>query len=109
METKTEEEIKDMIDDDIMIIEDEKGDSKIENVEDVLNDVEIKEEEIPKRKDPTPAEMKDYFKKVDDRKKWLTLNKDGAKEFEFEDGFTCIARDQRNADRKHNNWINGKG
>ena len=28
----------------------------------------------------------------------------GAKEFEFEDGFTCIAINQKSADKKHNKW-----
>jgi len=67
---------------------------------------EIKDEIKEKRKDPTEAELKDYFNKVDEKIKSIHINK-GAKEFTFEDGFSCVARDQQNADRKHNNWKNG--
>lgn len=81
--------------------------SEMENVTDPMgNDIEFKEDS-ERRKDPTPAELKEYFKQVDERKKMININK-GAKEFTFDDGFSCISRDQVNADRKHNNWINGK-
>ena len=69
---------------------------------------EIKDEIKEKRKDPTEAELKEYFKEVDEKVKSININK-GAKEFTFNDGFSCVARDQKNADRKHNNWEkNGK-
>lgn len=55
-----------------------------------------------RRKDPTPAEMKEYFKLVKEKVKSINLSR-GAKEFTFDDGFSCIARDQKNADRKHEN------
>ena len=55
-----------------------------------------------KRKDPTEAEMLEYFKLVKEKIKSIHLTK-GAKEFLFDDGFSCIARDQKNADRKHQN------
>jgi len=70
----------------------------------MLNEKELNTEEITeKRKDPTEAELKEYFKKVDENKKNMAIKR-GAKEFTFEDGFSCIARDQKNADRKHQNW-----
>lgn len=30
---------------------------------------------------------------------------DGTKQFDYPDGFKCFARDQKNADRKHNNYL----
>lgn len=70
------------------------------------NDIEFKDDS-ERRKDPTPEELKDYFKQVDERLKAINNQKDNVKEFSFDDGFSCVARDQKNADRKHNNWKNG--
>lgn len=65
-------------------------------------------EEKPKRKvDPSETELKEYFKQVRERTKQLDI-KGGAKEFTFEDGFSCIARDEKNANRKHQNWIDNQ-
>jgi len=70
----------------------------------MLNEKELNTEEITeKRKDPTEAELKEYFKKVDENVKKIAIKR-GAKEFTFDDGFSCVARDQKNADRKHQNW-----
>lgn len=55
-----------------------------------------------RRKDPTEAEMKEHFKLVKEKVKLIILSR-GAKEFIFDDGFSCTARDQKNADRKHQN------
>jgi hypothetical protein len=55
-----------------------------------------------RRKDPTREEMKEYFELVKEKVKSININM-GAKEFSFDDGFSCIARDQKNADRKHQN------
>lgn len=70
------------------------------------NDVQIKDDS-ERRKDPTPEELFVYFKQVDERLKAINNQKDGVKEFTFDDGFSCVARNQKNADRKHNNWKNG--
>jgi len=110
METKTTEELNDMIDDDIMIVDENelKTESKTEGEisEEIIQDL-VEDEAPPRRPDPTPAELKEYFEKVDERQKFLAIQK-GAQEFTFDDGFSCIARDHKNADRKHNNWKNGK-
>ena len=58
------------------------------------------------KKDPTPEELNNYFGQVQDRIRIKNIEK-GVGEFDFEDGFSCFARDQKNADRKHNNWLNG--
>lgn len=71
-----------------------------------LDNVKVKDDS-ERRKDPTPEELKDYFKQVDERLKAINNQKDNVKEFTFDDGFSCVARDQKNADRKHNNWKNG--
>ena len=34
------------------------------------------------------------------------LLRNGHKRFTFSDGFTCVAMNQRNADRKHYNYLN---
>ena len=67
---------------------------------------EIKDDIKEKRKDPTEAELVEYFKEVDKKVQNINIIK-GAIEFTFDDGFSCVARDQQNADRKHNNWKNG--
>ena len=58
------------------------------------------------KKDPTPEELNNYFGQVQDRIRIKNIET-GVGEFDFEDGFSCFARDQKNADRKHNNWLNG--
>jgi hypothetical protein len=74
----------------------------------MLNSKEFKSDEVvEKRKDPTEAELKEYFQKVTEKVKTINV-KNGAREFSFEDGFSCISRDQKNADRKHQNWIKNK-
>lgn len=61
--------------------------------------------ETPNRKvDPSETELKEYFKQINQKIKQLDI-KGGAKEFTFEDGFSCIARDEKNANRKHQNWL----
>lgn len=60
---------------------------------------------IPNRKvDPSETDLREYFKQINEKIKQLDI-KGGAKEFTFEDGFSCIARDEKNANRKHQNWI----
>lgn len=66
-----------------------------------------REDVTQKRKDPTEAELKEYFQLVGQKNRLIDL-KNGAKEFTFDDGFTCIARDQKNADRKYQNWLKNK-
>lgn len=74
----------------------------------MLKAEELNREEITeKRKDPTEAEMKEYFQKVGEKVKSIDI-KNGAREFKFEDEFSCIARDQKNADRKHQNWMSSQ-
>ena len=34
--------------------------------------------------------------------------KTGHKKFIFQDGFECFALNQKNADKKHNNWLKNK-
>jgi hypothetical protein len=68
-------------------------------------DVSKEENKTEKRKDPTEAELKEYFKQIDQKNKSILIKK-GAKEYSYDDGFSCICRDQKNADRKHQNWIN---
>ncbi len=46
-------------------------------------------------------------KAVKERVRQIALS-NGAYEYNFPDGFTCIARNQKNADRKHANWLNAK-
>lgn len=76
-------------------------DNNIDN--DVANDVISGLD--TKRHDPTEAELKAYFIKMKQQEKLINLKR-GAKEFSFENGnFTCIARDEVNANRKYNNWL----
>lgn len=80
-----------------MVSEDLIGTLPEENIE-VNSD-----EKTEKRKDPTEAELKEYFRLVGEKVKTINIKK-GAKEFTFDDGFSCISRDQQSADRKHLNW-----
>ena len=63
-----------------------------------IEDVDVTTEE--RRKDPTREEMREYFKLVKESVKQIDI-KNGAKVFTFDDGFTCFARNQKNADKKH--------
>ena len=56
------------------------------------------------KKDPTKEELEEYFKLVKESVKLIKISR-GAKEFIYDDGFSCIARNQKNADRKHRNSL----
>ena len=63
------------------------------------------EDVTKKRPDPTEAELHDWYVNVKERANTINVSKGKAKEFTFDDGFSCIARDQKNADRKHQNSL----
>ncbi len=66
---------------------------------------DLNQPEVTRRKDPTEADLKEYFKLVDIKRKEINIKR-GVKEFVFDDGFVCMSRDQINADRKHKNYMN---
>lgn len=77
----------------------------VEASEDIQTAVDEVDEK--KKKDPTPEELQEYFVQVKQKVKTLNI-KGGAQEFTFDDGFSCVARDNKNADRKHQNWIDSQ-
>jgi hypothetical protein len=58
----------------------------------------------PTMKAPTEEEFKQQ-KRILAEKMDKVRRADGLKLFEFQDGFKVWALNQRNADRKHNNWL----
>ena len=64
-----------------------------------------REDVTQKRPDPTEAELHEYYVNVKERVKTINVGNGKGKEFTFDDGFSCIARDQKNADRKHQNSL----
>jgi hypothetical protein len=83
-------------------------DINVDDLNNIENDSAIEQpllDEEVKRHDPTEAELREYFIKIKRRERLINIKK-GAKEFSFENGnFTCIARDEANANRKYRNWL----
>lgn len=68
-------------------------------------------EDVPAKQDKKGKQMTGKRKKLVPKARKYTVfevSKQGQNNFSFEDGFTCQALNQKNADRKHAAWLKGK-
>lgn len=63
---------------------------------------------MPQRTSHRSAEPpRSQLPRIKDKVRKINL-KNGANEYFFPDGFSCIARGGENANRKHRNWLNAR-